>query len=107
MNIEEQWQQDVSDYGDNAYLMWNTPYSEKDGNPNEKTLQVLKLHGDDLLKRSCSAELPFDLERAKAGDIVEWKDGKGNWAVVPQSELYLFHGIEHKLRMKYPQKVIK
>lgn len=55
-------------------------------------------------RRKTSAALSFDLQRAKAGDVVEWQDEKGEWIIIPTSELYLFHGIEHKLRMKYPPK---
>ena len=30
MNIQDQWKQDVADYGDDAYLMWECRYKNTD-----------------------------------------------------------------------------
>jgi hypothetical protein len=42
----------------------------------------------------------FDAERAKNGEAVQWLNQKGEWEDISNSDLYLFHGLEDKLRMK-------
>jgi hypothetical protein len=101
----KQWQQDVEDYGDNAYLMYSHYYipanSWIDCDYNNDVI-------DYESKRKQSAELPFDLERAKCGDEViilindEWISCEKNYTI------YLNDiGSTVKLRMKYPVKVKK
>jgi len=118
MNSDEllkQWQQDIADYGDNAYLWWegwNDYGWETIGHNKFWTCPP-------EVRRKESAALPFDLERAKAGDEVEslWQDGV--WRKYPVSvsrirDGYITDGIFfhddclircENLRMKYPPKV--
>ena len=49
--------------------------------------------------------IPFDLERAKAGDEVEWLNNDGKWEFVPRNNLVYLHGQDARLRMKYPPKI--
>lgn len=49
--------------------------------------------------------IPFDIERAKAGDTVEWLNNNGQWEFVPRNNLVYLHGQEARLRMKYPPKI--
>ena len=74
MNIEEQWQQDVENYGDNAYKMWELLGNVTIRLTNNKSLISWINHNPVLLKRKTSSEFPFDLERAKSGDAVEFKN---------------------------------
>ena len=116
---------DVVVYGDNAHLMW-TKY-----NPDKNKDQPWLSNDDSCLligcfaqwqKRKTSAALPFDLERAKSGDVVEWFLYDG-WKVInnahySQLGISKMHGridigftgrdskwvMEKHLRMKYPPK---
>lgn len=81
----KQWQKDVEDYGDNAYLMYeyyidNTKtykgYFENNIEINDSVFE--------LLVRKQSSELPFDLERTKEGDDVQAID---NWSFENQKQL--------------------
>ncbi len=49
--------------------------------------------------------IPFDLERAKAGDEVEWLNNDGKWEFVPQNNLVYLHGQDARMRMKFPPKI--
>lgn len=136
-DLIKQWQKDVEDYGGNAYLMWEwcsvkkMPHTTK-----EKWHKVdsIGLPGnifinnsiDDLAfkyRRKQSAELPFDLERAKCGDEIQWKthnrlfdvnfvniwseDGSSiyyNMATITYNTFYE-RACFCDLRMKYPPKV--
>lgn len=87
----KQWQQDVEDYGDNAYLMWqwcNMAFNYEDAKSNNIVNSLLATNG---CKRKQSAELPFDLERAKAGDEVQYIDLEGN----------LYNMIEYKFHHRH------
>jgi hypothetical protein len=79
MNIQEQWGQDVKDYGGNAYLMWefdstHISCEECFGRfitcSSNRGVNILLDSMNVEFKRKQSAELPFDLERAKSGDEV-------------------------------------
>lgn len=86
MHIQEQWEQDVKNYGDNAYLMWEYkgigrklsiyPEYETIDCPNEanwlmETYFIACSGISFAVRRRQSAELPFDLERAKNGEAIE------------------------------------
>lgn len=126
-----QWKKDVEDYCDNAYKMWygrlelNTHVMNASNNLDVETW----LSFDDFVAvRKESAELPFDLERAKSGDDVEFYMGKSGLSdfefpaiqvkFISESETFsglMFiqdkYGYHHvavdKLQMKYPLKVKK
>jgi len=107
MNEERsQWEQDVSEYGDNAYLMWFCDQLNS-GNPDFKSniefIEHFKMGYS--IRRKESAALQFDIEMAKAGDEVEWLNNDGKWEFVPQNNLAYLHGQDHRLRMKYPLKI--
>jgi len=101
----KQWEQDVADYGDNAYLMWECNESgngwftvNKDGPywyPNNN------------YRRKESAAQSFDLERAKDGDVVEIFVGSEWKTSTIASSAYDYIPINeyHLLRMKFPPKV--
>lgn len=116
--ISELFEMDIQVYGDNAYLMWESPYTEKDRNPNSLTAEFFKLNPA-LMHRKTSAALPFDLERAKAGDVVEYFYNNRWWGVnfvrlhkITNKIVISFLGNEpivfcEELRMKYPPKAKK
>lgn len=85
-DLLKQWQQDVEDYGDNAYLMWEVTNSNKEyylsfANQGSALFCVNNVNNViDLMRRKQSAELPFDLERAKCGDVVEYHQYDDYWA---------------------------
>jgi len=102
----ELFDHDVKIYGDNAYLMWEF----RDGFNFEKfTVFESNAAFNDAItqgvpeyRRKNSAALPFDLERAKNGDVVEWFNGKewGEWDFLTNDcPDYTVH-----YRMKYPKK---
>lgn len=75
-DIQKQWDQDVENYGDGAYRLyevrcidggdWQTCLS------NEHLKTVIFDYKEEIqVIRKDSAALPFDLERAKLGDVVE------------------------------------
>ncbi len=122
MNEEQkkQWEQDAAVYWDNAYFLYEFQkdfYEEgvlvdQDWIPAESNYQVqegLKFH---CIRRKDSAALPFDLERAKAGDIIEYKNWLGESKDFDaQKEYWKNHTFAHSenlsalFRMKYPPKV--
>ena len=70
-DLKEQWGQDVEVYGDNAYLWWIGPYENPALNHfSNKEFEYL-LNNNLSIKRKDSAMLPFDLDRTKAGDVVD------------------------------------
>jgi hypothetical protein len=119
----------VKVHGGDEYLMWETrliydnplhnEYEWATANSNLTVLQALVSTGVDV-RRKLSAALPFDLERAKAGDVVEelsligWskcnKDFKRSWVrknlVAFDDGCYSAISISN-LRMKYPKKAAK
>lgn len=75
MTLQEQWQQDVERFGDKAHLMWTWFYKD---DPKIETLDPIESNYECQLRikglqaiRKQSAALPFDMERAKNGDVVE------------------------------------
>jgi len=112
---------DVEVYGGNAYLMWEISLSDKnnfiDATDNDDIRWSFDSTNYDQ-RRKTSAALPFDLERAKAGDAVETRSGKKEVvkfievASISQ-KMALTHHPRHKrqitsfnsLVMKYPKKV--
>jgi hypothetical protein len=115
MDIQEQWEQDIKDYGDKAYLMWEIMlcgrFVSMDYNPNS--------FFNIIVRRKQSAELPFDLERAKAGDMLEClhlTKGYLECSYVDKTNITGVHEVlvntirqffwETDLRMKYPPKVL-
>ena len=76
-----QWKHDVADYGDNAFLMWKLTYKDKYSpklDRNDDISHHLRLKPEyPIVTRKNSAALPFDLERAKAGDEILAIDENG------------------------------
>lgn len=121
--LQKQWEQDVAHYGDNAYLMWEWSFEKrlKQLICNAQISIALNFNADiNDIYRKDSAALPFDLERAKAGDIVEWMVSDDKWVDV-ENIIFLENGsiavsnvafgkgvfvdVDSYLRMKYPPKV--
>lgn len=127
----KQWQKDIDDYGDNAYKMYKFTWLHDD---NFKSClhnqQVISDLNDKRFKvsRKQSAELPFDFERAKSGDEIEFYIGESGLSDFEFSPItvkfigesstysgllfvqdaYDYHHVPvDKLQMKYPQKVKK
>lgn len=111
--LPELFEHDVQVYGENAYLMWeykNVHFDE--WQPAESNLGLwLTLNCEH--RRKTSAALPFDLERAKAGDVVEiydnnyWKKCQSKIFENRKYPLIQLDNIsvsERFLRMKYPPK---
>jgi hypothetical protein len=100
-----QWNKDVEVYGDNAIELWSYRHENsqewrnctQDINPSWDAQQF-------VYSRNESAALPFDLERAKAGEVVEWIDNTGKWLEIDNDDLVYLYGQENRLRMKYPPK---
>jgi len=83
--LPELFAHDVKVYGDDAYLMWDidTQWVLKFNfsfNCNF-TVECALTDGRSLVKRKASAYLPFCLDRAKAGDVVEWFNGN-KWVLL-------------------------
>lgn len=75
-SIEEQWAHDVTDYGDNAYQMWeystglaSTVFKNAGNNRQIAVFFERSIAGN--IRRKESAALPFDESAAKKGDVVE------------------------------------
>jgi len=117
-DIKKQWEQDVSNYGDNAFLLWefvadNGKYTESLDNSG-----ISKFFGKTeeycrFLRRKESAALTFDIERSKAGDVVEicamqgWVNCNSKTFEKRKYPLIQLDGISvsvHNLQMKYPPK---
>ncbi|MGZ7118224.1 MAG: hypothetical protein ACXVH2_00795 [Methanobacterium sp.] len=120
----KQWQKDVDDYGENAYLLWEVTNNDKEyyvGFRTQGSALCCANHDINLMRRMQSAELPFDLERAKSGDGVEVMTSDDKWIDVQnilfdENNVYARYSdtgmfaITNKsshyyLRMKYPPKV--
>lgn len=125
--LKKQWDQDVADYGDNAHLMYEL-YSNNDESSgpvkNNKIIErLIYLGWFNFFRRNGSAELPFDLERAKAGDELEvnfgtednpnWVDCKFHCFVSPlvyclaKGYGSIWCDPAFNYRMKYPPKISK
>lgn len=100
---------DVEVYGDNAYLMWQWQYKNNStGKWADEWFDCdrpLTFKSALNYRRKKTASLPFDLERAKSGDMVEWINADGEIENIWHGDLYLFNGKESELRMKFPPKV--
>jgi len=114
MNEEfnKQWEQDLKDYKDKAHLMYKIPFKTKGLLPLDAPDNSTVVEYFDEVQRKNSAALPFDLERAKAGDVVEYKSWLGKWEIFDlpvnfwgqwksQNEMRN----TDSFRMKYPPKV--
>lgn len=118
--LPELFAHDVEVYGDNAYLMWDIDMRKNGEQPTcNKFVEVsIKYYAN----RKQSAALPFDLERAKRGEVVEFKPKypfNSEWHTTKLSRVFDNGNIqiEHPafnmlvlcvkddgLRMKYPPK---
>jgi len=124
--LPELFANDVKLYNDNAYFMWETKlnydnpahdeYQWSTASSNNFIYQALQSTGVSV-RRKTSAGLPFDLELAMAGDVVEVLNPDGLWV----SCKYLYEYTDKRivmmigtlseivkredLRMKYPKKV--
>ena len=120
-SLPDLFSHDVAVYGDNAYLMWSGSVTYDDAfghfyevngvifDNNAHVLSEFEVSTLDRVCRKTSAALPFDIERAKAGDIFEYFDGF-DW-VTPENEikkslLSIFESSPNRkdFRMKYPKK---
>jgi len=92
----------------NAFEMWEISLSDKnnfiDATDNRDVEWALNSTNYDV-RRKASAPRPFDLDDAKAGDVVYFIHDDGVSEIIPTSELYLLSGREGRLRMKFPKKV--
>jgi len=117
-DIQKQWEQDVADYGDNAYLMWKLTYKDRYSpklDRNDDIAHHLRLKPEyPIVTRKDSAALPFDLEQAKNGAVVEicglqgWVKCNSKTFEKRKYPLIQLDGISvsvHNLHMKYPPKV--
>jgi len=116
----KQWQNDVDDYDDNAYLMYEY-YDNNLTSPiknNKAVDRMFYLGWFDKFRRKQSAELPFDLERAKSGDCFYIQESlQTEYAKLTYSNdrywvednigKHPMTKVRHLLRMKYPPKVKK
>ena len=69
----KQWQQDVEYYGvDGAITLWVERGSNGVDYQFDGCIEAFSNHRKEWIKRKQSAELPFNLERAKCGDDVEF-----------------------------------
>ena len=112
----EKWEELKELYGDNAYLMLQREYVVKN---NWTDLTGNHEFESNHSRLKTSAALPFDLERAKAGDVVEAHfSEKEGWMSVSFSKetnvsgMYAFVRNEKisyhwsdDLRMKYPPRI--
>jgi len=117
---QKQWEKDLKVYGDGACSLYEIQKDyyedgvlvDQDWIPAECNYTVqegLKFH---CIRRKESAALPFDIESAQAGDIVEYKNWLGEWKDFDaQKEYWKNHTFAHSenlsalFRMKYPPKV--
>jgi len=112
--LPELFEHDVSFYGSDAYLMWE---SANELDLIVSNLSVLcSIDQGVSIRRKTSAALPFDIDRAIAGDVVEVLSN-GTWQPALKyhgySEILHTHKVELKngyanvssenLRMKYPK----
>jgi len=72
----KQWEQDVADYGDNAYLMWEISENSRWCQLQSNLPATIKSE-QWRFRRKQSAALPFDLELSQKGDVVEIQDLMG------------------------------
>lgn len=111
--IEKQWEQDVADYGDNAYLLWEGYAGVVDEYECWQDIGSNEYWNCPIeVRRKDSAALMFDLERARSGDVVEiqdlygWRDCHSKtyqFGKFPLIRLDNFSVSEFILRMKYPK----
>jgi len=109
---------DVTVYGDNAYLMWEHSLHGKSAELVSNNDALSSFESSKItVTRKKSAALPFDIERAQAGDVIETSSGKKevvkfiDVASISQKMVLINHP-RHKrqitsfdsLRMKYPKK---
>jgi len=122
-NLPELFAHDVKIYGDNAYQMWQLSHEDNENNGDYYWITctiTLDFNLPLKYRRKTSAELPFDLERAKAGDVVEALTGDGEWLKVSfmgcTNEKIFVKWLDNtgsffrlneldRLRMKFPKKV--
>jgi len=111
--LRDLWAHDNRFYID-AFVMWQWRYVDGSNDWTDCN-KPLSFKADKEYRRKESAELPFDLERAKAGDVVEimeWKDRGRNfeWRIYQINFINCFERkdggvgvipLSH-LRMKYP-----
>jgi len=120
---------DVKIYGDDAYLMWQY-YDDLARDINGDRIFYVNFTSNSevnncskyfRLRRKTSAALPFDLERAKAGDVVEvlcdgkWHEMKSTEKrfteinaidiLIEKTGCFPQRNLISELRMKYPKKV--
>lgn len=110
INAFEMWE--IYDNYVNKQKEWITPSSNKELD------YYLSYHIEDgIIRRKTTAALRFDLERAKAGDVVEICDVYGNWSICTSKPferrkhpLIKLAGVcvsEFNFRMKYPKAINK
>ena len=75
--LRDLWAHDVSFYID-AYLMWQWRYVDGTNNWTDCN-KILSFKADKEYRRKDSAGLPFDFERARKGDLVEFLNDEKKW----------------------------
>lgn len=93
-SLPELYRHDVKFYGtvENAILMWQWRYAGG-SNDWQDCNKELSFNLNKEYRRKTSAALPFDLDRAKAGDVVEWIDND-IWHTVVDVKDILNSGID-------------
>jgi len=118
--LHELFAHDVTVYGDNAYLIWEILSTRGNGNNFAWQPAISNKDFPCDMRRKTSAALPFDIERAKEGDVVEIKRLSKEWGIFkPRGysinldssgnvEFYDASGCStvspKHLRMRYPKK---
>jgi len=128
MSIEEEVNQaiahDVTVHGDNAYQMWkieNSAYEDEDGGMHDAGVNIEIINAINrgcFVERKQSAALPFDLERAKNGEVVQ-AFYNNSWSDCDIANIFENGDVEifinnksvsidaDDLRMKFPPKLEK
>ena len=108
-SLLELFEHDASFYGTDAYLMWDVDTQwilnfNFSFNCNF-TVECALINNRPSVRRKTSAALPFDIERAISGGVVEWFDGN-NWGASDETICFwrkIYNGNGENLRMKYPK----
>jgi len=112
--LPELFAHDVKFYGDNAYLMWSGSVTYDDAfgdfyevrdvvfDDNAHVLSEFKVSTLDSVYRKTSAARPFDLELAKAGDVVEnYHETYKQWQVMSRSCIFEMKKYTNKVSEYY------
>jgi len=122
-NLFEQFEKDVYEHGKLAFTLYQVSLSNKDkfiDAVDNKDVEFALNSVNYDVRRKESVALPFDLEQAKAGDVVEWRNNcdymwdicefvsesndNGFFEIISSCGIDKKHVLSNELRMKYPPK---